>query len=72
MKRIAIDVYDETNGHLNGMIEINSEELCLTYSDIIGFHGLQSNYDGDDERYIEQMEICSKIVELVKQLENIS
>jgi hypothetical protein len=72
MKRIAIDIYDETNGHLNGMIEINSEELCLTYSDIIGFHGLQSNYDGDDERYIEQMEICSKIVELVKQLENIS
>lgn len=72
MKRIVIDMYDETNGHLNGMIEINSEELCLTYSDIIGFHGLQSNYDGDDERYIEQMEICSKIVELVKQLENIS
>lgn len=72
MKRIVIDIYDETNGHLNGMIEINSEELCLTYSDIIGFHGLQSNYDGDDERYIEQMEICSKIVELVKQLENIS
>lgn len=72
MKRIAINIYDETNGHLNGMIEINSEELCLTYSDIIGFHGLQSNYDGDDERHIEQMEICSKIVELVKQLENIS
>lgn len=72
MKRIVIDIYDETNGHLNGMIEINSEELCLTYSDIIGFHGLQSNYDGDDERYIEQMGICSKIVELVKQLENIS
>lgn len=72
MKRIAIDIYDETNGHLNGMIEINSEELCLTYSDVIGFHGLQSNYDGDDERYIEQMEICSKIVKLVKQLENIS
>lgn len=72
MKRIVIDIYDKENGHLNGMIEINSEELCLTYSDIIGFHGLQSNYDGDDERYIEQMEICSKIVELVKQLENIS
>ena len=27
MKRIVIDMYDEANGHLNGMIEINSEEL---------------------------------------------
>ena len=40
------------------ILEINSEELCLTYSDIIGFHGLQSRYEGDDERHIKQMDIC--------------
>ena len=62
----------ETNGHLNGMIEINSEELCLTYSDIIGFHGLQSRYEGDDERHIKQMDICHKITKLVKELSDIS
>lgn len=71
MKKIVIDIYDKENGILNGMTEINSKELGLIYSNTIEFHGLQSNYDGDDERYIEQMEICSKIVELVKQLENI-
>lgn len=72
MKRIVIDMYDETNGLLNGMIEINSEELCLTYSDIIGFHGLQSRHEGDDERHIKQMDICHKITKLVKELSDIS
>ena len=30
------------------------------------------NYDGDDERYIEQMDICHKITKLVKELSDIS
>lgn len=72
MKRIVIDMYDETNGHLNGMIEINSKDLGLIYSNTMEFHGLQSNYDGDDERYIEQMDICHKITKLVKELSDIS
>ena len=72
MKRIVIDIYDKENGILNGMTEINSKDLGLIYSNTIEFHGLQSNYDGDDERYIEQMDICHKITKLVKELSDIS
>lgn len=72
MKRIVIDIYDKENGILNGMTEINSEDLGLIYSNTMEFHGLQSNYDGDDERYIEQMDICHKITKLVKELSDIS
>ena len=72
MKRIVIDIYDKDNGILNGMTEINSKDLGLIYSNTMEFHGLQSNYDGDDERYIEQMDICHKITKLVKELSDIS
>lgn len=72
MKRIVIDIYDKENGILNGMTEINSKDLGLIYSNTMEFHGLQSNYDGDDERYIEQMDICHKITKLVKELSDIS
>ena len=72
MKRIGIDIYDKENGILNGMTEINSKDLGLIYSNTMEFHGLQSNYDGDDERYIEQMDICHKITKLVKELSDIS
>ena len=72
MKRIVIDIYDKENGILNGMTEINSKDLGLIYSNTMEFHGLQSNYDGDDERYIEQMDICHKVTKLVKELSDIS
>lgn len=72
MKRIVIEIYDKENGILNGMTEINSKDLGLIYSNTMEFHGLQSNYDGDDERYIEQMDICHKITKLVKELSDIS
>ena len=72
MKRIVIDIYDKENGILNGMTEINSKDLGLIYSNTMEFHGLQSNYEGDDERYIEQMDICHKITKLVKELSDIS
>ena len=72
MKRIVIDIFGEEDGHLRGMTEINSDELCLIYADIGSLHGLQSSYDGDDERHIEQMKICSQIVNLAKKLEEIS
>ena len=72
MKRIVIDIYDKENGILNGMTEINSKDLGLIYSNTMEFHGLQSNYDGDDERYIEQIDICHKITKLVKELSDIS
>ena len=72
MTRIVIEIYDKENGILNGMTEINSKDLGLIYSNTMEFHGLQSNYDGDDERYIEQMDICHKITKLVKELSDIS
>ena len=72
MKSIVIEIYDKENGILNGMTEINSKDLGLIYSNTMEFHGLQSNYDGDDERYIEQMDICHKITKLVKELSDIS
>ena len=48
MKRVIIEIYDE--GIFSGMTEINSEELCITYVSTPSYHGLQSQYDGDDDR----------------------
>ncbi len=70
MKRVMIEMYDE--GIFSGMTEINSEDLCITYASTPVFSGLQSSYDGDDDRYIEQMKICSQITKLVNRLNEIS
>lgn len=67
MKRIEIELYHE------GMFtEINSKELCITYIHAPMHEGLQSEYNEDDDRYIEQMKICSEITRLVKRLDEIS
>ena len=70
MKRIKIELYDE--GMFKDMTEINSEELCITYVHTPIYQGLQSEYDGDDDRYVEQMKICSEIIKLVNRLNEIS
>lgn len=70
MKKIKIELCDK--GIFSGMTEINSEELCITYVSTPSYHGLQSQYDGDDDRYIEQMKICSQITKLVNRLNEIS
>lgn len=72
MKKLVIDIYDSENGVLDGVVEINSKDLELLYFNGNKLKGLQSNYSEDDEAYKRQVEICSKIVELVKQLESIS
>lgn len=67
MKRIEIELYHE------GMFtEINSKELCITYIHTPMYKGLQSEYNEDDDRYVEQMKICSEITRLVKRLDEIS
>lgn len=67
MKRIEIELYHE------GMFtEINSKELSITYIHAPMHEGLQSEYDGNDDRYVEQMKICSEITRLVKRLDEIS
>ena len=70
MKRVEIELYDE--GMFKDMTEINSEELRITYVHTPIYHGLQSEYDGDDNRYVEQMKICSEITRLVNRLNEIS
>ena len=50
MKEIIIELHDE--GILSGLTEINSKDLCITYASTPSFHGLQSNYEGNDDRYI--------------------
>lgn len=70
MKTIEIELYDKEK--FLGMVELNSKDLGITYVSMPCQHGLQSNYDGDDDRYVEQMQICSEIVKLVKRLDEIS
>ena len=70
MKRITIDIYENENedGVLRGFTEIKCKELHLMYSCTTTFQGMQSNYDGDDERYMDQVKLCSKIAALANSL----
>lgn len=50
MQRITIDVFDENDGHLNGLIEINGKDF--TFADIgTRYGGLQSKHDGDNTNH---------------------
>ena len=69
MKKIIISMYDEVDGLLNGSTEVSSEELGFIYINTARHHSLQNDYDELDERYIKQIEILEKIVELTKKLE---
>lgn len=75
MKKLVIDIYDKNNGVLNGLIEINSKDLGLLYFEgglnSKGIQGLQSNYSQEDDKYKKQMKICSEIVRLVSELNEI-
>lgn len=70
--KITINIFDEENKTLNGLSEVESSDLCISYSHIDDYGcGLQSNYEEPDERYYKQMELCSKIIKLTKELKEL-
>ena len=40
MKRIVIDIYDDKDSKLNGLIEIESKELDFKYANGGNYHGI--------------------------------
>ena len=71
MRRIIIDIYDKEDKKLNGLVEINSEELCITHFQDSNFHGTQCNFDGDTENYIEIQNILNEMTNLSRKLNKI-
>lgn len=71
MKRITIDIFDEEDGYLNGLVEINSNDLIITYAMALSCHGLQCNFDGDTKEYLEIEKTVKEIAELSKKLNKI-
>lgn len=70
--QIKINLFDNGDTVLNGLSEIVSDDLCITYSNIDGYgHGLQSKYEEPDERYYKQMELCSQLIKIAKELKEL-
>ena len=68
MKRITIDIYENEDGVLRGFSEIKCKDLHLMYSCTTTFQCMQSNYDGDDEKYMDQVKLWSKKAALANSL----
>ena len=71
MKRITIDIFGEEDNTLKGMINIDSEELCITYGNFNGYAGLQCNFDGDKKEFDIIEEKCYQINKLARELNEI-
>ena len=70
---IIIKLHDEKDGPLNKFNELNSGDLCVSYSSIDNCgYGLQSNYTQSDKKYEQQLELCSQIIRLSKKLKEVS
>lgn len=69
MKKIVIDIYDESDGTLNGLIEINSEEYGFMYVNNDGGSGLQCAYDGGTDEYRRLRVQISEIANAVRNIE---
>lgn len=69
MKRIIIDVYDESNGLLKGLINIESKEYDFSYGNDITGHGLQCKYNGESNEYRKLMFRLDRIADLVRKIE---
>jgi hypothetical protein len=71
MKRLTIDIFGEEDGHLVGLVDMNSKELGLNYGNTTAMHGLQCNFDGDTKEYNAVLEKVEQIVDLVRELDKI-
>ena len=71
--RITINIFDEDDGALNGLSELESKNLCIQYSSIEGYgHALQSNYEEPDKKYYKQLELCKQIIKLSRELNEVN
>lgn len=59
---------------LNKKWHFDIENEGLIYSDCtdVGTHGLQCNYRGNEENYQKIMDLCQKVVELVKEIDELN
>lgn len=70
MKKYTIYIHEGEDNPLNGLIDINSENLLYTGC-YMGF-GMQCSFDSDDERYNKIMEICERIENDMRQLDKLN
>ena len=71
MKRITVDIFGEEDGYLKDMLEISSDDLCITYADFNGGAGLQCNFDGNKKEFDAIEEKCYQINNLARELNKI-
>jgi len=68
MKRLTIDIFEQEDRELKGLVDINSDELCVTYANTDRMHGLQCNFEGDTKEYLEIQNILEEMTTLAKKL----
>ena len=69
MKRIIIDIYDKTNGHLDGLIEIKSEEYGFIHSSDKTGRGMQCKYEGGTNEYAKLCFRLDRLADLIRKIE---
>lgn len=69
MKNISIEIYDEKDKPLTGLIKINSTDLDFCYANSGDFHNLNSNYLEDDTYWHDRSKVLlSKIASNLREL----
>lgn len=71
MKRITIDIYEKGDRELRDLIDINSIEMSLNYSETLYMQGLQCNFNGDTKEYKEIENTLEHITKLIRKLNKI-
>lgn len=71
MKKITIEIFEDKDGKLKDLIDIESNDLCITYANTPTMHGLQCNFDGDTEEFLEVEKTLVGISNLVRKLNKI-
>lgn len=71
MKKITIEIFEDNDGKLKDLIGIESDELCITYANIPTTHGLQCNFEGDTQEFLEVEKTLLEISNLVRKLNRI-
>lgn len=71
MKRMIIDLFDEEDGDLNGLIKINSDELSTTYLNTSTSHGLHCNLKAGSNNFVEIRETLEDISTLIRKINSL-
>lgn len=72
MKKMEITLFEEQDGHLNGLLEVNSDTFNISYGNAMGGHGMQCAFTGDSKDYDKLLGLLDKVSDLVREINKFS